>query len=201
MYSIGYFIFDAMLLLLDNYDSFTWNLRQYLAELTAEEVQVLRNDELTVEEAGKYTRIVLSPGPGLPAEAGILLPLIQRYAATKPILGVCLGHQAITEAFGGKLRQLDQVLHGVVRTVHVCQQDPVFDQIPDVFPTGRYHSWVPDKAGFPSVLRILAEDEDGSVMALRHESFPVYGVQYHPESVMTPTGKQLIANWLRISAA
>jgi len=201
MYSIGYFIFDAMLLLLDNYDSFTWNLRQYLAELTAEEVQVLRNDELTVEEAGKYSRIVLSPGPGLPAEAGILLPLIRRYAATKPMLGVCLGHQAITEAFGGKLRQLDQVLHGVVRTVHVCQQDPFFDQIPDVFPTGRYHSWVPDKAGFPSVLRILAEDEDGSVMALRHESLPVYGVQYHPESVMTPTGKQLIANWLRISAS
>ncbi|MFN8154258.1 MAG: aminodeoxychorismate/anthranilate synthase component II [Bacteroidia bacterium] len=190
-----------MLLLLDNYDSFTWNLRQYLAECTGEEVVVYRNDELDVEDVANFSRIVLSPGPGLPAESGILLPVIRTYAATKPILGVCLGHQAITEAFGGKLRQLDQVLHGVVRKVRIVETDPLFDGIPDEFPAGRYHSWVPDESSFPATLKVLATGEDGSIMALRHVELPVFGVQYHPESVMTPTGKQLIANWLRISAS
>lgn len=189
-----------MLLLLDNYDSFTWNLRQYLAEFTDEEVMVFRNDELSVEDVARFSRIVLSPGPGLPAESGILLPVIRTYAATKPILGVCLGHQAIAEAFGGRLRQLDQVLHGVVRNVKIIKQDPLFDQIPETFPAGRYHSWVPDEDGFPATLKVLATGEEGSIMALRHEVLPVYGVQYHPESVMTPSGKQLISNWLRITA-
>ena len=190
-----------MLLLLDNYDSFTWNLRQYLAECTSEEVVVYRNDELQVEDVAQFSRIVLSPGPGLPSESGILLPVIRTYASTRPILGVCLGHQAIAEAFGGKLRQLDQVLHGVVRNVSITQPDPIFDQIPDVFPAGRYHSWVPDEVSFPTALKILATGEDGSIMALRHQKLPVYGVQYHPESVMTPSGKQLISNWLRITAS
>lgn len=189
------------MLLLDNYDSFTWNLRQYLAELTAEEIVVLRNDEITVAEAERFSRIVLSPGPGLPAEAGILLPLITTYAANKPMLGVCLGHQAITEAFGGKLRQLHEVLHGVVRPVHCKRADPIFADLPSVFPAGRYHSWVPDEPSFPAALQVLAEGADGSILALRHETYPVYGVQYHPESIMTPSGKQLLANWLAITAA
>lgn len=188
------------MLLLDNYDSFTWNLRQYLAELTAEEIVVFRNDEITVAEAERFSRIVLSPGPGLPAEAGILLPLITAYAATRPMLGVCLGHQAITVAFGGKLRQLQDVLHGIVRPVHCKRQDPIFNAIPAVFPAGRYHSWVPDESSFPSPLQVLAEGEDGSILALRHEKYPVYGVQYHPESIMTPSGKQLLTNWLAITA-
>ena len=196
---MGYSIFASMILLLDNYDSFTWNLRQYLAEFSEEEVVVLRNDEITIEEASGFSRFVLSPGPGIPSEAGILLPLIREYASIKPMLGVCLGHQAIAEAFGGKLRQLDHVLHGVVRNVDLVQHDPLFEAIPDHFPAGRYHSWVPDEDTFPADLKVLATGEEGSIMALKHHFYPVYGVQYHPESVMTPSGKQLIANWLRIT--
>jgi anthranilate synthase component 2 len=199
LHVIGRITFEAMLLLLDNYDSFTWNLRHYLAEFTNEEVVVCRNDEISLEEVGKFSRVVLSPGPGLPAEAGIMLPLIRTYAGTMPMLGVCLGHQAIAEAFGGKLRRLDQVLHGVARTVSIQQEDHLFEGIDKVFTTGRYHSWVPDESTFPKTLKVLAVGDDGSVMALKHAQYPVYGVQYHPESVMTPSGKQLIANWLRLT--
>lgn len=190
-----------MLLLLDNYDSFTYNLVHYLQELMGEEVAVYRNDEIALEEVARFDRIVLSPGPGLPSESGILLPLIREYAERIPMLGVCLGHQAITEAFGGKLRQLDGVLHGLVRKVKVIgDEHGFFTGIESPFDTGRYHSWVPDEASFPAVLEVIANDDDGCIMALKHRRLPVYGVQFHPESVMTPCGKQLLANWLALTA-
>lgn len=189
-----------MLLLLDNYDSFTYNLLQYLEEIIQEEIAVFRNDELTVEEAGLYDRFVLSPGPGLPEEAGILLPLIQTYASTKPMLGVCLGHQAISMSFGGQLRQLNQVLHGVSREVVVTHADPLFQGIPAKFPAGRYHSWVPDEASFPPCFDVLARGEEGSIQALKHKEWPLYGVQFHPESVLTPHGKPILENWLKITS-
>lgn len=189
-----------MLLLLDNYDSFTYNLLQYLEEELQEEVAVFRNDQITIEKAGEYDRFVLSPGPGLPEEAGILLPLICAYATSKPMLGVCLGHQAITLSFGGKLRQLQQVLHGVSREVFVTKADPLFDHIPEKFPAGRYHSWVPDEATFPTCFDVLARGEEESIQALKHKQWPLYGVQFHPESVLTPHGKAILRNWLQITA-
>lgn len=190
-----------MLLLIDNYDSFTYNLVHYLQELMGEEVAVCRNDEIGLQEVARFDRIVLSPGPGLPAESGALLPLIRMYADKIPILGVCLGHQAITESFGGQLRRLDGVLHGLVRRVHVTADEcGLFSGIESPFETGRYHSWVPDEASFPDVLQVIARDDDGCIMALRHRELPVYGVQFHPESVMTPCGKKLLSNWLALTA-
>ena len=189
-----------MLLLLDNYDSFTYNLSQYLEELLDEEVAVIRNDQLSVGDVEKYDRIVLSPGPGLPNEAGILMPILQKYMREKPILGVCLGHQAITLAFGGQLRQLDEVLHGVSRKVFIQQPGhPLFKGIVNPFEAGRYHSWVPDEAHFPKELAVLACGEDGSIMVLQHQTLPVTGVQFHPESIMTPSGKLLLKNWLQLT--
>lgn len=189
-----------MILLLDNYDSFTYNLQQYLAELTKEEVAVFRNDEISLEDVAQFDRIVLSPGPGLPADAGILIPLIKMYAHQKPILGVCLGHQAIAVAFGGELKQLQQVLHGIPREVIVTSQEhPLFKTIPARFIAGRYHSWVPDEQNFSSELEILARDDDQNIMILKHKEFPIYGVQFHPESILTPFGKVLIKNWLDIT--
>jgi anthranilate synthase component 2 len=190
-----------MLLLLDNYDSFTYNLVHYLQELMGEEVAVHRNDQIPLEEVARFDRVVLSPGPGLPAESGIMMPLIRLYAGKIPMLGVCLGHQAITEAFGGGLRRLDGVLHGLVRQVHVtADEHELFEGIESPFDTGRYHSWVPDEATFPEVLQVIARDDDGCIMALKHRELPVYGVQFHPESVMTPCGKQMLANWLALTA-
>lgn len=189
-----------MILLLDNYDSFTYNLQQYLAELTKDEVAVFRNDQISLDDVAQYDRIVLSPGPGLPAEAGILVPLIKKYASMRPILGVCLGHQAIAVAFGGKLKQLQQVLHGIPREVNMIHQDhPLFKAIPTQFTAGRYHSWVPDEKYFSTELEVLAEDDDQNIMILKHKVFPVYGMQFHPESILTPSGKVLIKNWLDIT--
>jgi anthranilate synthase component II len=189
-----------MILLLDNYDSFTYNLQQYLAELTKEEVAVYRNDEISLADVMQYDRIVLSPGPGLPEDAGILVPLIKRYASQKPILGVCLGHQAIAIAFGGKLKQLEQVLHGIPREVIVTKHDhPLFKSIPARFTAGRYHSWVPDEKNFSKDLEILAEDDDHNIMILKHKVYSLYGMQFHPESILTPFGKVLIKNWLDIT--
>lgn len=189
-----------MILLLDNYDSFTYNLQQYLAELTKEEVAVYRNDEISLDDVAKYDRIVLSPGPGLPEEAGILIPLIEKYAHQKAILGVCLGHQAIAVAFGGRLKQLQQVLHGVPREVIITnQKNPLFKTIPARFTAGRYHSWVPDELNFSRELEILAWDDDQNIMILKHKELPVYGMQFHPESILTPFGKVLIKNWLDIT--
>lgn len=189
-----------MILLLDNYDSFTYNLQQYLAELTREDVEVYRNDEISLEDVARFDKIVLSPGPGLPEEAGILIPLIKMYACQKPILGVCLGHQAIAVAFGGKLKPLQQVLHGIPREVIVTNQEhPLFKTIPTRFMAGRYHSWVPDEKNFSRELEILALDDDQNIMILKHKEFPVYGMQFHPESILTPFGKGLIKNWLDIT--
>jgi anthranilate synthase component 2 len=189
-----------MILLLDNYDSFTYNLQQYLAVLTREEIVVYRNDEISLEGVNRFDRIVLSPGPGLPQEAGILIPLIKKYAPTKPILGVCLGHQAIAQAFGGGLKSLQEVLHGIPREVIILNKEhPLFTAIPENFVAGRYHSWVPDENNWSPELEVLAVDNDQNIMILKHINFPVYGMQFHPESILTPYGKDLIKNWLHIT--
>jgi anthranilate synthase component 2 len=183
------------ILLLDNYDSFTWNLYHLLAQHA--QVDVVRNDAITVQEAAHYDRIVLSPGPGLPAEAGIMPALLQALLPQRPILGVCLGLQAIVEACGGSLINLQRVHHGVaVPTLPELPLDPLFRQVAAPFQAGLYHSWAADPATFPAQLRITARSTAGVIMAVRHRSFPVCGVQFHPESVLTPEGPAIIRNWL-----
>lgn len=185
------------ILLFDNYDSFTYNLLHILKELGAD-VEVFRNDKISFDEVDRFDKIVLSPGPGIPEEAGILLPLIKRYAPTKSILGVCLGEQAIGQAFGAKLVNLTNVYHGVCSDMRVKVKDPLFDEMGNFFRAGRYHSWVVSKEDFPECLEITAEDaKEGQIMGLRHRKYDVEGIQFHPESVLTPNGKQIIKNWLR----
>ena len=182
----------------DNYDSFTYNLLHILKELGAD-VEVFRNDKITLDEVDRFDKIVLSPGPGIPEEAGILLPLIRRYAPTKSILGVCLGEQAIGEAFGAKLINLTEVHHGVCSDVRVVANDPLFNGLDRTLRVGRYHSWVVSKEDLPDCLEITAEDtEEGQIMGLRHKEYNVRGIQFHPESVLTPQGKEIIKNWLSI---
>jgi anthranilate synthase component II len=184
------------ILVLDNYDSFTFNLVHLLREL-GEQPDVYRNDKIALDDVAAYDAVLLSPGPGLPADAGIMPELIRRYAPTKRILGVCLGHQAIGEAFGGNLRNLGEVVHGIAtNTVVTDRQDPLFAGLPERFATCRYHSWVVDRAGFPDSLLVTATDAEGTIMALRHRKYAVFGVQFHPESYITEHGKQLVANWL-----
>ncbi len=186
------------ILLLDNYDSFTYNLLHILNELGTD-VEVHRNDKIALEDIERFDKILLSPGPGIPQEAGILLPLIKQYAPTKSILGVCLGEQAIGEAFGAELLNLTDVHHGVCSDIRIIQKDPLFDGLTPGFRAGRYHSWVISKENFPDCLEITAEDrESGQIMALRHKEFNVRGIQFHPESVLTPKGKCIIENWLTI---
>lgn len=183
------------ILLLDNYDSFTWNLHHLLEPLA--QVDVVRNDAITVEEAGRYDRIVLSPGPGLPAEAGIMPELLRKLMPTHPILGICLGMQAIVEACGGSLFNQEQVMHGV--SVPCTPERPVdrlFAGIDVPFEVGLYHSWAADPATFPAELQVTARSAQGVIMALRHREHDVCGVQFHPESVMTPEGARMIANWV-----
>lgn len=185
------------IMVLDNYDSFTFNLVHYLEELLNQEIDVFRHDEISLEKVNDYDAIVLSPGPGLPKDAGILIELIKKYFKSKKILGVCLGHQAIVEAFGGKLKQLDEVLHGLTHETKILKSsDALFLSIPPIFDCGRYHSWVADIYNMPTDLEIIAADHDDEVMAIKHKTYPVYGVQFHPESVMTEYGKQLLRNWL-----
>jgi anthranilate synthase component 2 len=185
-------------LLLDNYDSFTYNLLHILKELGAD-VEVHRNNRISLEKVGSFDRILLSPGPGIPEEAGILLPLIKRYASTKSILGVCLGEQAIGEAFGAKLVNLTNVHHGICSDICLIAKDPLFKGVPLTFRAGRYHSWVVSKEDFPDCLEITAEDrKDGHIMALRHKEYNVSGIQFHPESILTPNGKTMISNWLKL---
>lgn len=185
------------ILLFDNYDSFTYNLLHILKELGAD-VEVHRNDRISLEEVARFDKILLSPGPGIPDEAGILLPLIRRYAPTKSILGVCLGEQAIGEAFGAKLVNLAKVHHGECSDIRVTAGDPLFAGLEGGFRAGRYHSWVVSREGFPDCLEITAEDmEERQVMALRHRVYDVRGIQFHPESVLTPKGKAIIENWLK----
>jgi anthranilate synthase component 2 len=184
------------ILVLDNYDSFTYNLVHYLEKVSDHEVEVHRNDRISLEEVNVYDKIVISPGPGLPADAGILLPLLKAYSASKDILGVCLGHQAIAEAFGGALVNLDEVYHGVSTRVKVIAEDILFKDIPGEFFIGRYHSWAVDASSLPSSLEVTAVDENGVIMAMRHRTLNVRGVQFHPESVLTEYGEQLISNWV-----
>lgn len=184
------------LLVFDNYDSFTFNLVQLVEHITGLSVAVVRNDQISLEQVGEYDKIILSPGPGLPEEAGLLLPLIRQYAPTKSILGVCLGHQAIGEVFGGKLINLQQVFHGVATPIRVIREVPLFRGMEKTFSVGRYHSWVVARESFPEELEITAEDEQGYVMALQHRTYDVTGVQFHPESVLTLQGEQILRNWL-----
>ena len=180
--------------IIDNYDSFTYNLSHLIKELGAE-VTVLRNDQFKLEDLEQYNKIVLSPGPGIPSEAGLLLDVIRTYAGKKPILGVCLGHQAIGEVFGGKLVNLSEVFHGVATPCHIVVDDPIFSGLERTITIGRYHSWVVSKEAFPDCLEITAEI-DGQIMALRHKTLNVRGIQFHPESVLTPDGKKMIQNWM-----
>ncbi len=185
------------LLLLDNYDSFTYNLFDYFARLGVL-ATVRRNDEITLDEVAHFDRIVLSPGPGLPHEAGILMDVIDRFHRTTPILGVCLGHQAISEYFGGQLINLDQVWHGRQSITRKVGEDELFNEIGSDFVTGHYHSWVVDEAHLGQGIEVIARNEFGWVMATRHRHFPLHGVQFHPESIMTPSGLQILTNWLAI---
>lgn len=184
------------IVIIDNYDSFTYNLSHLVKELGAE-VTVFRNDMFQLEELEAFDKIILSPGPGIPTEAGRLLDVIRTYAGKKPILGVCLGEQAIGEAFGGKLTNLSEVFHGVQTPIKITDAtDYLFNGLPTQIPVGRYHSWVVDTDGFPDCLTITAISNEGYIMALRHKEYDVHGIQFHPESVLTPDGKTLIAHFL-----
>ena len=185
------------ILVFDNYDSFTYNLVHLVEKIIHQRVDVFRNDQITLEAVGAYDKIILSPGPGLPEEAGLLLPLIKQYAASKSILGVCLGHQAIAEAFGGKLINLDTVYHGVATPIKIInQQAKVLIGLGETISVGRYHSWIVDDKTLPANLEITAVDDNGFIMGLQHKTYDVQGVQFHPESVLTPDGEKLMRNWL-----
>lgn len=184
------------ILVLDNYDSFTYNLVQLVNSNIDDEVDVYRNDKISIEDIGKYDKILLSPGPGVPDEAGILKELINTYADTKDIFGVCLGLQAIAEVFGGTLSNLPRMYHGIATNITVLKDDPIFTDVPKVFKAGRYHSWVAERQSLPDILEITAEDDDKNVMALRHKDYKIAAVQFHPESILTPEGNQMIKNWL-----
>ncbi|MGC4034838.1 MAG: aminodeoxychorismate/anthranilate synthase component II [Chitinophagaceae bacterium] len=213
------------ILVFDNYDSFTYNLVHLVEKILHQKVDVYRNDEIPLEKVKEYDKIILSPGPGIPEEAGLLLQLIKEYASTKSILGVCLGHQAIGQAFGGKLINLSTVYHGVATEIGVGSQksgdgspktgeihsrltnddspftihhSPLFDGLPEKFEVGRYHSWVVSDENFPEDLEITARDANNYIMGLQHKKFDVQGVQFHPESVLTPKGEEIMRNWLKV---
>ncbi|MES2005287.1 MAG: aminodeoxychorismate/anthranilate synthase component II [Bacteroidota bacterium] len=204
------------ILVFDNYDSFTYNLVHLVEKITHGKVDVYRNDELPMEKAKEYDKIILSPGPGIPSEAGMLLPLIKEYASSKSILGVCLGHQAIGEAFGGTLTNLSTVYHGVATKIQFVNRESsivsnearspltthhsrnnIFENLPDEIEVGRYHSWVINEKDFPKELEITARDANNYIMALQHSKFDIQGVQFHPESVLTPDGETIMRNWLK----
>ncbi len=189
---------EASILVIDNYDSFTYNLVHAIKKLSGLQVDVFRNDEIPLEEIEKYDKIVLSPGPGIPEEAGLLLDIIKKYGPTKSILGVCLGHQAIGEAFGGKLHNMNRVLHGIATPVELTSNRSVlFEGLPDTFEVGRYHSWIVQKEELPDCFEVTSYDRDGLIMSMKHKEFDAEGVQFHPESVLTPLGEKIIANWLK----
>lgn len=186
------------ILVFDNYDSFTYNLVQMIEQISGEKVDVFRNDQITLEEIEKYDKIVLSPGPGIPSEAGILIELIKKYAPTKSILGVCLGQQAIAEAFGGSLINLTEIYHGVATDAQTIKKDArLLRDLPENLEVGRYHSWAVNPEGFPEELEITSVDENGMIMSLQHKIYDVQAVQYHPESILTPHGKKIIQNFLQ----
>ncbi len=203
------------ILVFDNYDSFTYNLVHLVEKIIHGKVNVVRNDQISLEEIKKYDKIILSPGPGIPVEAGLLIPLIKEFASSKSILGVCLGHQAIGEAFGGKLINLEKVYHGVATkmilvekptsdevidsrlTPNASRYPDIFFGLPQEFHAGRYHSWIISEENFPAELEITVRDENNFIMGLRHKKFDVQGVQFHPESVLTPKGEDILRNWLK----
>src|SRR5665647_2116117 len=190
------------ILIFDNYDSFTYNLVHVVEKIIHGKVDVYRNDKIPLEKVKEYDKIILSPGPGIPVESGLLLPLIKEYASSKSILGVCLGQQAIGEAFGGSLVNLTTVYHGVATKIKVNPErtkskNDIFNSLDNELEVGRYHSWIVSKENFPAALEITAEDENGYIMALRHKTFDVQGVQFHPESVLTPMGELMMRNWLK----
>lgn len=183
---------------IDNYDSFTYNLVHAIKKISGMSVDVYRNDEIVLEDLSQYDKIVLSPGPGLPEEAGLLLDIIRRYAPTKSILGVCLGHQAIGQVFGGSLTNMNRVLHGIATPVQTTDHSThLYEGLPASFQVGRYHSWIVNEIGLPECLKVTGYDNNGMIMSLKHTEYDVEGVQFHPESVLTPLGEQIIANWLK----
>lgn len=184
------------IVIIDNYDSFTYNLSHLLKELGVE-VEVVRNDKFELKDLEQYDKIVLSPGPGIPSEAGLLLDVIRTYAGRKPILGVCLGHQAIGEVFGASLENLKEVYHGVQTEGTQLGNDYIFDGLPERVMMGRYHSWVVAKDSVPESLEVTAMSDDGEIMAMRHRQYDIHGIQFHPESVLTPEGKTIVGNFLK----
>ena len=184
------------ILVLDNYDSFTYNLVQMIEQIVNEKIDVFRNDKISLEEVAKYDKIILSPGPGIPEEAGILLELIKKYAPTKSIFGVCLGQQAIAEAFGGTLINLSEIYHGVATESTQINEHKLFKNLPETLEVGRYHSWAVNPENFPDELEITSVDKNGMIMSLKHKNYDVHAVQYHPESILTPKGKQILENFL-----
>lgn len=190
------------ILVIDNYDSFTYNLVYYLKVLTNSTnsvIDVYRNDEIELEKVKNYDKILLSPGPGIPSEAGICMDLVKEYCSSKSILGICLGHQVIGEVFGGKLVNLDKVYHGLATPIKIVDiNEPLYNGLPEVFEGGRYHSWIVDHNTLPSCLKITSIDDNGYIMGLSHVSYDVRGLQFHPESVLTEHGMRIIENWLNI---
>ena len=185
------------ILVIDNYDSFTYNLVHAIKKISGQPVDVYRNDEISLEEIQQYDKIVLSPGPGIPEEAGLLLDIIKKYAPLKSLLGVCLGHQAIGEAFGGKLHNMNRVLHGIATPVKLTEKTSVlFNDLPETFDVGRYHSWIVQEENLPDCFEVTSYDDEGRIMSMKHKKFDVQGVQFHPESVLTPLGEKMIENWL-----
>lgn len=187
------------LLIIDNYDSFTYNLVQYFREIVGETIDVCRNDQIKLEAIDKYDVIVLSPGPGLPQDAGLLLDIIKTYAGRKAILGICLGHQAIGQVFGAKLTNITKVYHGVATPIQILKHEGLFEGQKEELIVGRYHSWIVDQADLPDSLEVLAVDQEGQIMAMQHRERPILGMQFHPESVLTPNGKTLLKNFINVA--
>ena len=185
------------ILVFDNYDRFTYKLVHLVEKITHEKVDVYRNDQIPLEKIKEYDKIILSPGPGIPSEAGLLLDVIREYAPTKSILGVCLGHQAIGQVFGGELENLSSVFHGVATPCQLATDNGLFKGLPSQIDVGRYHSWVVKDEGFPEELEVTARDDNNYIMGLQHKKYDVRGVQFHPESVLTPDGEAIIRNWLQ----
>lgn len=198
MKNTPYSFSDLRVVVIDNYDSFTYNIVHLLKDLGVKKIVVLRNDQFQLSDLESFDKIILSPGPGIPSEAGLLLSVIERYASTKSILGICLGEQAIGEFFGAKLENLSEVYHGIATPIEILKnENGIFKDFPSKIQVGRYHSWVVSLSQFPDCLEITASSEDGCIMALKHRKYDVQGVQFHPESVLTPEGKRILFNFLK----
>lgn len=182
--------------IIDNYDSFTYNLSHLVKQLGAE-VKVFRNDTFAMEQLEEFDKLILSPGPGIPSEAGLLMDVIATYAGKKPILGICLGHQALGEHFGGQLVNLGEVVHGVATPAHIVADDELFEGLPRTITVGRYHSWVVASDGLPDCFEVTSVSDEGQIMSMRHRILDIHGLQFHPESVLTPDGEQMLRNWMK----